>query len=304
MPQTPEIEKIKNYVTDVDLNKLNNIEIIKVILDSLVQNCNELLQLKSDTLSDVLGAYPKSPLLETTADSNCPSPLLINNKNTNNDTNNNDTNNNDDANIDNSEEKTKEENNDDSNEQEKAIEIEETKNDNEKSDSEENSNKNNKSPGSPVIKSSDMDGLENPQKQKTPKELIKELEYLIILIHSLYDNKPKNDKNEKSTVIDVLKSSRNEMNMRSDSLASVLTSNTELNSVINAIDTLLKSSPRFNNQCVHINAEGKKKFQLMGVLSVVDRMTRTRLNDQRASPNQLNRVNRLIDLLNKSLVRQ
>ena len=42
----------------------------------------------------------------------------------------------------------------------------------------------------------------------------------------------------------------------------------------------------------------------MGVLSVVDRMTRTRLNDQRATPNQLDRVNRLIDLLNNSLVRQ
>jgi hypothetical protein len=83
MPQTPEIERIKSYVTDVDLNKLNNIEIIQLILDSLIQTCNELLQLRSDTLSDVLGAYPKSPLSETAVINNNSMQTIDNYSNSN-----------------------------------------------------------------------------------------------------------------------------------------------------------------------------------------------------------------------------
>jgi len=312
MPQTPEIEKIKNYVTDVDLNKLNNIEIIKLILDSLVQNCNELLQLKSDTLSDVLGVYPKSPLSEAVLINNYSTPLNNNNPDSNTPLESKES----EENSDNEKSKENEENSDSD---EKLKEDENKKLNEEISSSFEakakNDDKNNKTNPkisvntnietlNPIIKTDDIESLGNPNKQRNPRELIKELECLIILIHSLYENKPKGDINEESTN----NTPNNKPNIgterRSDSMLSILTSNTELNSVINAIDSLLKSSPRFNNQCVQINAENKKKFQLMGVLSVVDRMTRTRLNDQRASPNQLDRVNRLIDLLNKSLVRQ
>jgi len=257
MPQTPELEKIKNYVTDVDLNKLNNIEIIKLILDSLVQNCNEILLLKSDTLSDVLGAYPKSPISDNVISIDQPPSSNVNQSTTN--------------------------NNDG-----KLNSIEETNNTSDTTNT--NNDTTNKNNG------------EN-SKPKTPRELLKELECLIILIHSLYDNIP-TDKNVNIKQRDESVESEDIDNKANDSVSCVLTSNAELNSVINAIDSLLKSSPRFNNQCVQINAESKKKFQLMGVLSVVDRMTRTRLNDQRATPNQLDRVNRLIDLLNNSLVRQ
>ncbi|ORX46636.1 hypothetical protein BCR36DRAFT_585102 [Piromyces finnis] len=273
MPQTPEIEKIKNYITDVDLNKLNNIEIIKLILDSLVQTCNELLQLKSDTLSDVLGAYPKSPLSSDIIPQNnsIPSPNVNNS---------------------NHEEKLK------------NVDGNNDKNDNNETATPKISiNTSIEAIGS-EIKPDDMESLGNPNKQRNPKELIKELECLIILIHSLYENQPKSEKDEISIHSDDKSRSGFGKENQNDSMISLITSNAELNSVINAIDSLLKASPRFNNQCVQINAENKKKFQLMGVLSVVDRMTRTRLNDQRASSNQLDCVNRLIELLNKSLVRQ
>ncbi|ORX87747.1 hypothetical protein BCR32DRAFT_324275 [Anaeromyces robustus] len=328
MPQTPEIERIKNYIsdiTDVDLNKLNNIEIIKLILDSLVQTCNELLQFKSDALSDILGTYPKSPL----GDNVLSFDKNIINKN-----------NNKDQEID----QEKKNNTTEEKEKEMKMDIEnEKENENEKEDKKENENENTSSSKEqgddimnvdnnengnetkkitintdekvlkPVIEIDDdiESVVSNPAKQKTPKDLLKELECLIILIHSLYENKPTNidvnatDENSDSTNQHPKdKSSRSFSNKRNDSMSSVLTSNTELNSVINAIDSLLKSSPRFNNQCVQINSESKKKFQLMGVISVVDRMTRTRLNDQRATPNQLDHINRLIELLNKSLVRQ
>jgi len=303
MPQTPEIEKIKNTVTDVDLNKLNNIEIIKLILESLIQNCNELLQLKSDTLSAVLGAYPKSPLMENSVISTSHPQLTKNNKN-------------EDIN-DNSNDNQK------SSEEEKSKAVEEDKQEtspkedsNEASDSSNKSEKDNnnmkvdENNDNNIEKlNNDLDEIESlgTNKPRNPKELIKELECFIILIHSLYENVPKKNENTSPTTEEKYKErkySSADRNTRSDSMSSVLTSNTELNSVINAIDSLLKSSPRFNNQCVQINSESRKKFQLMGVLSVVDRMTRTRLNDQRATPNQLNRVNKLIELLNKSLVRQ
>jgi len=265
MPQTPEIEKIKNYITDVDLNQLNNIEIIKLILDSLIQNCNEILQLKSDTLSDVLGAYPKSPITSNIISIDYP-------------------------NDDNMAEASSP--NADNNEKLKTIQ---------------GSNEKDKNVANNKIDTNN-DTTNNNNKQKTPKELLKELECLIILIHSLYESIPNSVSNEnnkaKEESLDINSISRNDSKDKNDSMSCVLTSNAELNSVINAIDSLLKSSPRFNNQCVQFNSESKKKFQLMGVLSVVDRMTRTRLNDQRATPNQLDRVNRLIDLLNNSLVRQ
>jgi len=308
MPQTPEIERIKNYITDitdVDLNKLNNIEIIKLILDSLVQTCNELLQFKSDALSDILGTYPKSPLSNNVLS------------------------------FDNNDANKKIKIEDISEEKEKGMEMEiekDKENENVSSTKGEqgndsmkvNNNENEKEIKKVTINTEEKvlkpvieidDDIEsvvsNPSKQKTPKDLLKELECLIILIHSLYENKPtsynenvgeKGDGQNQNSNGKSDKGINN--NKRNDSMSSVLTSNTELNSVLNAIDSLLKSSPRFNNQCVQINSESKKKFQLMGVLSVVDRMTRTRLNDQRATPNQLDHINRLIELLNKSLVRQ
>jgi len=270
MPQTPELEKIKSYVTDVDLNKLNNIEIIKLILDSLVQNCNEILQLRSDTLSDVLGAYPKSPISD-----NVISIDQIPSSNVNQST----TNNND----------------------EKLKTTEETNNTSDITNANNDTTNANNDATNANNDTTNRNNGEN-SKPKTPKELLKELECLIILIHSLYDNIP-TEKNDNIKQRDESIESE-DIDKVNDSMSCVLTSNAELNSVINAIDSLLKSSPRFNNQCVQINAESRKKFQLMGVMSVVDRMTRTRLNDQRATPNQLDRVNKLIDLLNNSLVRQ
>jgi len=261
MPQTPEIEKIKSYVTDVDLNQLNNIEIIKLILDSLIQNCNEILQLKSDTLSDVLGAYPKSPITSNVVSIDYPND-------------------------------------------ENMADATSPNTDNEKLKSIIESNEKDNIADNTIDTNNDTTN----NKQKTPKELLKELECLIILIHSLYESIPNpiNNENNKprDESLDIKSIPRDDSKDKNESMSCVLTSNAELNSVINAIDSLLKSSPRFNNQCVQINSESKKKFQLMGVLSVVDRMTRTRLNDQRATPNQLDRVNKLIDLLNNSLVRQ
>jgi len=215
MPQTPELEKIKNYVTDVDLNKLNNIEIIKLILDSLVQNCNEILLLKSDTLSDVLGAYPKSPISDNVISIDQPPSSNVNQSTTN--------------------------NNDG-----KLNSIEETNNTSDTTNT--NNDTTNKNNG------------EN-SKPKTPRELLKELECLIILIHSLYDNIP-TDKNVNIKQRDESVESEDIDNKANDSVSCVLTSNAELNSVINAIDSLLKSSPRFNNQCVQINAESKKNSNL------------------------------------------
>ncbi|KAG4108453.1 hypothetical protein H8356DRAFT_1349651 [Neocallimastix lanati (nom. inval.)] len=321
MPQTPEIERIKSYVTDVDLNKLNNIEIIQLILDSLIQTCNELLQLRSDTLSDVLGAYPKSPLSETAVINNNSMQTIDNYSNSN--ENSKQTNN-----VNNTTENDKDINystNNSNNKESSSTSNNPGENNNNDNDNNTN-NKNTSIPTSPISSPkpirattstdsvnplSKVDELENSKnyaKQKTPKELLKELECLIILIHSLYENDPNNNcsnsptdnnTNSNKNSLDITRSKKH-----TESMSSILTSNTELNSVINAIDSLLKSSPRFNNQCVQITADSKKKFQLMGVMSVVDRMTRTRLNDQRASPKQLDHFNRLIELLNNSLVRQ
>jgi hypothetical protein len=366
MPQTPEIEKIKNYVTDIDLNKLNNIEIIKLILDSLIQTCNELLQFKSDTLSDVLGSYPKSPLSEAVIINNFSIPGL---ENTNEKLLGNANANNKELPITNNLESNANNNNayQSANNNENSSYLPSPVNSASPTSPSNPLNLSRSSspvptspiinpsspvlnptspalnptspalnptspalnptspalnptspvlnptspvlsPSSPVLSPLSKGNAENSNKQKSPKELLKELECLIILIHSLYENEPLPNSPSSPTDI-VIESGKPSIDIPrksncNDSMSSILTSNTELNSVINAIDSLIKSSPRFNNQCVQITADSKKKFQLMGVMSVVDRMTRTRLNDQRASPKQLDHINRLIELLNKSLVRQ
>lgn len=351
LQKSPEIEKVISYtnLADVDLSKLNNIEILKLILDSLIQICGELLLYGNDILTNLLETLSTSPTQspkftkqpysmkqflfnyqinnETSSATNDKKPEeeTIENKNEEKDENNNEketlsknssTNTNDShgkgLKLDISDKSGINQNNNDNNQSLNLDII--------------NDGNNKESKNTENLKAKEISiSTSSPKSRKStnsnsPKDLLNELECLIILIYSLYNfqNAPmcqeqtgsglsKVDESSKQDSSDVKSQIKENKLVANDSVSSVIddkySSNTELNSVIGAIDWLLKVVPRLNNQCVQMTDCNKKKMQLMGVFSVIDRMTKTRLNDQRADPKQFNRLNKLIELLNNSVIR-